>query len=60
MIKHGWIVTKLDKLIPHLRYFDVLSWFEDWLSKASDLRDVLTVQSRKFQNKAVLVDDLFG
>ena len=57
--KHGWIHTKLGDLIRRLRYLDVLCWFEDWLSKASDLRDVLSVWVPKFQNKAVLVDDLF-
>ena len=45
-------------LIPHLGQVDALSLFEDWLSETSDLRDVLTVRSQKFQNKAVLVDDL--
>jgi hypothetical protein len=34
---------KLGDLIPRLGHFDVLSWFEDWLSKASDLKDVLPV-----------------
>ena len=51
---------KLGEFIHHLGYLDVLSWFEDWLSKASDLRDVLIVRSPKFKNKAVLVDELFG
>ena len=45
MLKHGWIATKLGKLIPRLMYFDVLSWFENWLSKASNLRDALTVRA---------------
>jgi hypothetical protein len=31
---------KLGDLIPHLGHFNVLSWFEDWLSKTSDLRGV--------------------
>jgi hypothetical protein len=39
--------TKLDELIPRLGYFDVLSWFEDWLSKTSDLRNVLSVRVTK-------------
>ena len=51
---------KLDKLIPRLGYFNVLSWFEDWLSKALDLRDVLTVRVTIIPKQSSLVDDLFG
>ena len=40
------------------QHFDVLSWFEDWLSKASDWRDIFQFGSRQFQNIAVLVDGL--
>jgi hypothetical protein len=36
--------TKLGELIPHLDYFDLSSWFEDWLSRASYLRGVLLVR----------------
>ena len=43
-IKRGWIGTKVGELVPHLEYFDLLSWFEDWLSRALDFRVVLSVQ----------------
>ena len=43
MLKHGWIGTKFGELVPHLEYFDLLSWFEDWLSIALDLRGILPV-----------------
>jgi hypothetical protein len=36
----GWIDPKLDNLIPYLGHFNVLIWFENWVSKALDLRDV--------------------
>ena len=52
------MASNFGDLIPHLGHVDSLSLFEDWLSETSDLRDVLTVRSQKFQNKAVLVDDL--
>ena len=42
-LKRGWIGTKLGELVPHLEYFDLLSWFEDWLSLAPDLRAGLSV-----------------
>ena len=44
MLKRGWIGTKLGELVSYLEYFDLSSWFEDWLSRALDLRLVLSVQ----------------
>jgi hypothetical protein len=35
--------SKFDELVLHLKYFDLFSWFEDWLSKPSGLRGVLSV-----------------
>jgi hypothetical protein len=44
MLKYGLIGTKLSELISYLEYFDLSSWFEDWLSRAPDLRLALSVQ----------------
>ena len=44
-LKRGWIGTKLGELVPHLEYFDLSSWFEDWLSLAPDLRVGLSVRA---------------
>ena len=41
-----------DELIPRLGYFDALSCFEYWMSKASDLRDVLTVRVTEISGRS--------
>ena len=38
------LTPKLGDLIPCLGPFNVLSWFEYWLSKISDLRDILSAR----------------
>ena len=43
-LKRVWICAKLGELILHLEYFDLVSWFEDRLSRASDLIGVLSVR----------------
>ena len=43
-LKCAWICAKLGKLVLHLEYFDLVSWFEDWFSRASDLIGVLSVR----------------
>jgi hypothetical protein len=40
----GWIDPKLDNLILYLGHFNVLIWFENWVSKALNLRDVRSDQ----------------
>ena len=42
-LKRAWICAKLGELVLHLEYFDLVSWFEDSLSRASDLIGVLSV-----------------
>jgi hypothetical protein len=42
--KHGWIDPKHGNLIPYLGHFNVLIWFENWLSKTVEVRDVLSVR----------------
>ena len=42
--KRAWICAKLGELILHLGYFDLVSWFENWLCRASDLKGVLSVR----------------
>ena len=42
-LKCAWICAKLGELIQHLEYFHLVSWFEVRLSRASDLRGVLSV-----------------
>ena len=54
------IDPKLGDLILCLGPFNVLSWFEYWLSKTSDLRDTLSARLLPFQNTTVLVEELFG
>ena len=43
-LKCAWICAKLGEPVLHLEYFDLVSWFEDWLSRASDLIGVLLVR----------------
>ena len=59
-LKRGWIGTKLGELVPHLEYFDLLSSFEDWMSRAPDWEGFCQFGSLQFQNRAILVNDLFG
>ena len=33
---------KPGELIPYFEHFDLVTWFEDWVSGASDLRVVLS------------------
>ena len=43
-LKRAWICAKLGELVIYLDYFDLVGWFEDWLSRASDLRGVSSVR----------------
>jgi hypothetical protein len=43
-----------------LGYFNVLIWFENWLSKTLDLKEVLSVHLLQIQNQAVLANELYG
>jgi hypothetical protein len=52
--------SNLGELVLHLDYFDLVSWFGYWFSGALDLEGVLLVRVAAVQNKAVVIDDLFG
>ena len=54
------MASNFGDLILCLGPFNVLSWFEYWLRKTSDLRDTLSARLLPFQNTTVLVDELFG
>ena len=41
-LKRAWIDPKLGELVPYFEYFGLVSWFENWVSGASDLRVVLS------------------
>ena len=53
------MASNFGDLIPHLGQVDASSLLEYWLSKTSDLRDTLSARLLPFQNKAILVDELF-
>ena len=42
--EEDWICAKLGELVLHLEYFDLVSGFEDWLSRASYLIGILSVR----------------
>ena len=43
-LKRVWICAKLGELVLHIEHFDLVSGFEDWLSRASDLIGILLVR----------------
>jgi hypothetical protein len=43
-LRRAWIDSKLGELLPYFDYLNLVSWFEIWVSGASDLRAVLSVQ----------------
>jgi hypothetical protein len=44
-LKRTWIDSKLGDLVPYFEYFDSVVQFGIWVSGASDLRAVLSVQT---------------
>ena len=43
-LKRDWICAKLGEFVLHLEYFDLVNWFENWLSRALDLIGILSVR----------------